>query len=137
MQLNINKKIQTWLLIIIFSILKLKSIDQINNKVELINATYLGNYERNYYGNIAPEKLSLIWKHKLGKGLTNVSNSEKTIECKGAKRTCQPLLVRENDTLFIIQGGCNHLIKKLYAESGKLKWEYKYDDIINSTGTIW
>ncbi len=137
MQLNINKKIQTWLLIIIFSILKLKSIGQINNKVELINATYLGNYERNYYGNIAPEKLSLIWKHKLGKGLTNVSNSEKTIECKGAKRTCQPLLVRENDTLFIIQGGCNHLIKKLYAESGKLKWEYKYDDIINSTGTIW
>ena len=58
MQLNINKKIQTWLLIIIFSILKLKSIGQINNKVELINATYLGNYERNYYGNIAPEKLS-------------------------------------------------------------------------------
>tara|TARA_B100001287_G_scaffold274688_1_gene280530 strand:- start:7913 stop:9382 length:1470 start_codon:yes stop_codon:yes gene_type:complete len=134
---DINNKRQKLLLIIFFELINLTIIGQIKNKIELINATYLGNYERNYYGNSAPKKLNLIWKHKLGFGLTNVSNSKKVIECNGAKRTCQPLLVKENDTLFIIQGGCNHFIKKIYAENGKLKWEYEYDDIINSTGTIW
>lgn len=110
---------------------------QKKTKVELINSTYLGNQQRNYYGNEAPLKLNLIWKHELGNGKTNISNSEKTIECKGAKRTCQPLLIKEDDTLYIIQGGCNHLIKKINAQNGTTSWKYEFDDIINSTGTIW
>ena len=35
--------------------------------------TFLGNWERNYYGENAPGKLNLIWKLYLGKGETVIS----------------------------------------------------------------
>jgi hypothetical protein len=43
------------------------------HNIELINKTFLGNWQRNYYGNYAPEKLDILWKHYLGKGITVIS----------------------------------------------------------------
>lgn len=39
-----------------------------NDRIEIINPTFLGNEKRNYYGNIAPNRLDLIWNISLGTG---------------------------------------------------------------------
>ena len=101
----------------------------------LINETFLGNEQRNYYGNYAPSKLEIIWEHNLGTGKTRVGSSLKS--WSGAGWTGQPLLVKENNVLYIIQGAYDHNLKKINAETGELVWNYKYDDVIKGTGTIW
>ena len=126
------------LLFIVLSFCVSKTIiSQQINTIELINYTYLGNPQRNYYGNKAPEKLNIIWKTYLGEGYSIIPKTNKKVYCKGAGRTNQPLLFKENKKLYVLQSGCNHKIKKIDAINGETVWEYEYDDVINSTGTIW
>ncbi|MDY6799919.1 MAG: PQQ-binding-like beta-propeller repeat protein [Bacteroidota bacterium] len=99
--------------------------------------TFLGNWERNYYGENPPTNLDLVWKHYLGKGETVISRNIGTKEWAGAGWTGQSLLVREGDNLFLIQGAYDHHLKKIDAETGELIWQYKFDDVIKGTGTIW
>jgi outer membrane protein assembly factor BamB len=99
--------------------------------------TFLGNWERNYYGENPPDRLDLVWKHYLGKGETVISRNIGTKEWAGAGWTGQPLLVNENDKLFLIQGAYDHHLKKINAETGELVWQYKFDDVIKGAGTIW
>ena len=106
-----------------------------NFKVEI--GTYLGNWQRNYYGNSAPGKLDLIWRMYLGKGKTVISRKIGEKEWAGSGWTGQPLLVRENDELFLIQGAYDYHLKKIKASSGELIWQYKFDDVVKGTGTIW
>ena len=42
---------------------------------KVIIGTFPGNAQRHYYGNRAPEKLDIIWKHYLGKGETVISRN--------------------------------------------------------------
>lgn len=104
---------------------------------ELIIPTFLGNWQRNYYGNSAPDTLAVIWKHYLGKGKTIISRRLGEREWAGAGWTGQPLLVKEADELYLIQGAYDHNLKKIKARDGELVWQYKYDDVIKGTGTIW
>lgn len=106
-------------------------------KYELINQTFLGNWQRNYYGDEAPDSLNCIWKHYLGSGVTVISRKLGSRTWAGAGWTGQPLLVTEDSGLFIIQGAYDHNLKKINAENGKLVWQYKFDDVIKGTGTIW
>jgi len=99
--------------------------------------TFLGNWQRNFYGENPPEKLDVVWKHYLGKGETVISRNIGTKEWAGAGWTGQPLLVKENNELFLIQGAYDHNLKKINAETGELVWQYKFDDVIKGTGTIW
>lgn len=99
--------------------------------------TFLGNWTRNYYGNAAPSKLDIIWKKHLGSGKTVISRSIGTRIWAGAGWTGQPLYFIENDTAFLIQGAYDHHLKKIYAETGKIRWEYAFDDVIKGTGTFW
>ena len=103
----------------------------------LLNPTFLGNYERNYYGNEAPDTLNLYWKHYLGKGKTTISRKRGDVEWAGAGWTGQPLLVEEDSNLFIIQGAYDHHLKKIDASTGSIVWQYKFDDVVKGTGTIW
>lgn len=103
----------------------------------LINPTFLGNFERNYYGNLAPDTMQVLWKHYLGKGETIISRKIGAKEWAGAGWTGQPLLVKEDSNLFIIQGAYDHNLKKINAKTGKLVWQYKFDDVIKGTGTIY
>jgi outer membrane protein assembly factor BamB len=105
--------------------------------IKLVNSTFLGGDGRNYYGNSAPEKLNLKWKYYLGKGKTTISRKLGDRQWAGAGWTGQPLLVKEGDSLFIIQGCYDHHLKKINAETGKLVWQYKFDDVVKGTGTIW
>ncbi|MBN1187399.1 MAG: hypothetical protein JXB49_34300 [Bacteroidales bacterium] len=106
-------------------------------KYLLINPTFLGCEERNYYGNVAPDTLGIIWKLYLGKGETVVSKKDGRKEWAGAGWTGQPLLVMEKDTLYVIQGAFDHKLKKIKAETGEIVWQYEFDDVIKGTGTIW
>jgi len=105
--------------------------------IQIINGTFLGNAQRNYYGNRAPSSLNIIWKHYLGKGTTVISRRSGSRVWAGAGWTGQPLLVREKGELFLVQGAYDHNLKKFRADSGELVWQYKYDDVIKGTGTIW
>ncbi len=104
---------------------------------EVVTPTFLGNFQRNYYGNSAPDTLKLIWKHYLGKGKTTISRSLGEKEWAGAGWTGQPLIVREDSNLFLIQGAYDHNLKKINARSGELVWQYQFDDVVKGTGTIW
>jgi len=105
------------------------------DKIEIINPTFLGNEKRNYYGNEAPSKLKLIWRIKLGTGTTRVGSTEK--KWSGAGWTGQPLMIKQDTNLYIIQGTFAHYLKKINAKNGKLIWKYKFDDVLKGTGTFW
>lgn len=109
---------------------------QLNN-FEVLIPTFLGNEKRNFYGNLAPDTLEVIWKHYLGKGITVISRRLGSREWAGAGWTGQPLLVREDTNLFIIQGAYDHHLKKIDAATGELQWQYKFDDVVKGTGSIW
>ena len=103
--------------------------------IKLINPTFLHNEKRNYYGQDAPDNLNVIWKHNLGTGKTSVGG--KVLTWSGAGWTGQPLLVEEDGELFLIQGAYDHHLKKIRAKDGKLIWQYRFDDVIKGTGTLW
>lgn len=104
---------------------------------EILNGTFLGSEGRNYYGEKAPDKLDLIWKHYLGKGETVISRKIGSVEWAGAGWTGQPLFVREGKDTFLIQGAYDHHLKKINAANGELVWQYKFDDVVKGTGSIW
>jgi outer membrane protein assembly factor BamB len=81
--------------------------------------------------------LDIIWKHHLGSGKTVISWKGGERIWSGCGWTGQPLLVREHDRLFLIQGAYDHHLKKLDADSGTCIWEYAFDDVLKGTGTIW
>lgn len=108
-----------------------------SSDLEVLNGTFLGNHQRNYYGNLAPDTLSVIWKFNLGKGMTVISRKLGSCIWAGAGWTGQPLLVKEKNKLYLIQGAYDHNLKKIDAETGEMIWNYKFDDVIKGTGSIW
>jgi len=106
-----------------------------DDKVRIQTGTFLGGEKRNYYGNIPPEGIDIIWKKKLGTGETRVGG--KILKWSGAGWTGQPLIVTEDTSVFIIQGSYNHKLRKINAKDGKTVWEYDFNDVIKGTGTLW
>ena len=109
--------------------------EQNKNEIDILISTFLGNEKRNYYGNEAPNKLDTIWKIYLGEGVSPAYGKEKV--WKGAGWTGQPLLVRENNELYLIQGAFDYNLKKINAKTGEVIWQYKFDDILKGTASIW
>ena len=134
MNLISGKLISTIILIILFNNIFAQEKKEHNN-IEVLISTFLGNETRNYYGNEAPNKLDTIWKIYLGEGVSPAYGKEKV--WKGAGWTGQPLLVKENNELFLIQGTFDYNLKKINAKTGKIVWQYKFDDIIKGTPSIW
>ncbi|OFX60074.1 MAG: hypothetical protein A2046_16485 [Bacteroidetes bacterium GWA2_30_7] len=108
-----------------------------NDSINCISGTYLGNYKRNFYGNNAPENLTENWKLFLGHGQTVVSAKEGKKSWYGAGWTGQPLIIRENDKYYLIQGAFDHKLKKIDLQTQTIVWEYEFDDVIKGTGTFW
>jgi outer membrane protein assembly factor BamB len=108
-----------------------------HDTVKFINATFLGNEERNYYGDSLPDKLNEFFHISLGSGETVVNKWTGAETWSGAGWTGQPLLIEENGILFLVIGAYDHHLKKINATNGKIVWQYPYDDIIKGTGTLW
>ncbi len=106
-----------------------------STQIQLINASFLHNNSRNYYGSTVPDTLGVLWQHDLGIGRTRVG--KQMFEWAGAGWTGQPLMVKENGELYIIQGAYDHHLKKIRASDGTLIWQYKFDDVIKGTGSLW
>lgn len=104
---------------------------------EIYNATFLGNDARNYYGNYCGDSLNLKWKYFLGSGKTIVTAQAGVEVWAGAGWTGQPLITKENGITYVYQGCFDHHLKKLSLDSGKLVWQYEFDDILKGTGTIY
>jgi outer membrane protein assembly factor BamB len=106
--------------------------------IRFIIPTFLGNEQRNFYGNDAPSKLDIIWKTSIGCGETIIPTKiVDTANMCGAGWTGQALLIEENGKIFLIQGAYDYNLRKIDAENGNIIWEYKFDDVIKSTGCIW
>lgn len=105
------------------------------DSIEIINGTFLGNEQRNYYGDSIGNDLDEIWKLHLGTGITNLADGP--VEWSGAGWTGQPLVVREHDEKFLLLGCYDHHLKKIDAATGELVWQYEYDDVLKGTGSIW
>ncbi|MBN1184709.1 MAG: hypothetical protein JXB49_20650 [Bacteroidales bacterium] len=114
------------------------SINLISQKpdYDLRVATYLGDEQRNYYGDEAPSKLDTIWRIYLGEGISPAYGNPNKL-WKGAGWTGQPLVVEEYGHTYLIQGAFDYNLKKIDAVDGRIIWQYKFDDIIKGTGTIW
>ncbi len=123
--------------VIPLQILEASFLDENNNIVELevLNASFLHSPTRNYYGDSAPAKMDIIWKHQLGKGTTKVGKNE--LVWRGAGWTGQPLLVVENGKKYLLQGAYDHHLKKIDAQTGQLIWQHQFDDVLKGTGSIW
>ncbi len=106
-----------------------------DDKVRIQTGTFLGNEKRNYYGNIPPNALDIIWQKKLGTGETSVAG--KILKWSGAGWTGQPLIVTEDTSVFLIQGSYSHKLRKINAKNGKTIWEYDFNDVIKGTGSLW
>ncbi|MCK5535899.1 MAG: PQQ-binding-like beta-propeller repeat protein [Bacteroidales bacterium] len=104
-------------------------------KIKFINPTFLGNFQRNYYGDSIPNNLKLNWELFLGGGKTRMGKD--TLKWDGAGWTGQPLFFMEDSTVYLMQGAYDYHLKKIDVETGKLVWQYKYDDVIKGSGTLW
>lgn len=104
--------------------------------ITLINATFLGNANRNYYGNFCADTLTTIWKLWLGKGNTVVTAEEGVEEWMGAGWTGQTLMTEEFGKTYLYLGCFDHHLKKISADNGEVIWQYQFDDILKGTGTL-
>ncbi|MCP5534754.1 MAG: hypothetical protein H7A51_00795 [Akkermansiaceae bacterium] len=96
--------------------------------------TYLGDGQRNFYGDSAPSRLRVHWKVYLGSGSTMLGSVVKT--WKGAGWTGQPLVIREGGETYLVQGTLSHHIKKIRARDGKVVWSTSVGDVIKGTPTF-
>ncbi len=110
-------------------------VSQEPDSIQILIKTFRGNEQRNYYGNEAPNSLRTIWKLSLGSGRSVVKDVPRI--WTGAGWTGQPLLFKEKGKYFLIQGAYDYNLRKINAETGKVFWAYKFDDIIKGTATIW
>ncbi len=104
-------------------------------QIKPLIGTYLGDNQRNFYGNVAPSKLRVKWKTYLGSGKTTFGNSD-TRTWKGAGWTGQPLVIQEGKELYLIQGTLSHHVKKIRARDGKVIWSTSVGDVIKGTPTF-
>jgi outer membrane protein assembly factor BamB len=98
-------------------------------------STYLGDGQRNYYGNVAPSRLNVKWKTDLGSGKTEFGRGD-IRTWKGAGWTGQPLVIQEGAEIYLIQGTLSHHVKKIRARDGKVIWSTSVGDVIKGTPTF-
>ncbi|HIK27738.1 MAG: PQQ-like beta-propeller repeat protein [Oscillatoriaceae bacterium SKW80] len=103
-------------------------------EIELLVPTFLGNDQRRFYGRGVPQGLNLLHQFKLGAGNTIVG-SLKT--WSGAGWTGQPTIVREYDKIYLIIGSYDHSLRKIDLTTNQLVWQYKFDDVIKGTSTVY
>ena len=115
--------------------LLLLSLATLHAQIKPLVGTYLGDNQRNFYGNVAPTKLNVKWRTALGSGKTMFGNGD-VRTWKGAGWTGQPLVIQEGTELFLIQGTLSHDLKKIRARDGKVIWSTSMGDVIKGTPTF-
>ena len=104
-------------------------------------SSFLGDETRRVYGlGPPPKQLSLIWKTYIGGGLTaptqKVTKKHPNTPWSGSGWTGQPVIVRDKGKLYLLWGAYDRKLHKIDLKTGKVVWEYDYDDIIKSSPTV-
>jgi outer membrane protein assembly factor BamB len=100
-------------------------------------ATFLGGAARRSYGlGPAPSRLGLIWKLRIGSGVTERKSDNKLVWWSGTGWTGQCTVVRDKGHDYLLIGGYDHHLRKVDALTGEVVWEYTFDDVIKSTNTV-
>ena len=108
-------------------------------------STFLGDETRRLYGlGPPPDHLSLIWKTTIGSGLTSGVRKKgdkpnkpiKPATWSGTGWTGQPAIIKDKSKLYLVVGGFDHDLHKIEMTTGKVVWEYAFDDIIKSSPTV-
>lgn len=103
-------------------------------EIQPLVGTYLGDGQRNYYGNRAPDRLRVKWRTPLGASQTHIG--ETTKNWQGAGWTGQPLIIAENGELFLIQPSLDHHLRKIRASNGEVVWKVDLGDSVKGTPTF-
>ena len=99
-------------------------------------STFLGDETRRLYGLGPPPKhLDLIWRTVIGSGMTENPGKGANDPWSGMGWTGQPVILRDEGKLYVMAGGFDHNLHKIEMATGKVVWQYSYDDIIKSTPT--
>lgn len=100
--------------------------------------TFLGDYGRRYYGQgPAPKRLGVIWRLKLGSGLTSgKEESDPPGEWAGSGWTGQPAVVVDGGRTYLIASSYDYGLRKIDAETGEVLWTCAFDDIIKSSPSV-
>lgn len=100
--------------------------------------TFLGNYGRRYYGRgPAPKRLNLVWKVWLGSGWTSgKKESDPPGKWAGSGWTGQPTVVVDDGRTYIVASSYSYKLRRIDADTGKVVWSYRYDDIIKSSPSV-
>jgi len=100
--------------------------------------TFLGNYSRRFYGlGPAPKRLDVLWKVRLGSGWTSGKyDDDPPAKWAGSGWTGMPNIVVDGGRPYVLVGGYDHRLRRLDAETGAVVWEYRYDDIIKSSPSV-
>jgi outer membrane protein assembly factor BamB len=100
-------------------------------------ASFLGGALRRSYGvGPAPSRLDLIWKVKLGSGQTRRKIDNAPVWWAGSGWTGQPTVVRDGGRDYLLIGAYDHNLHKIDARTGKVVWQYEFDDVIKATNTV-
>lgn len=106
--------------------------------LDLAIPSYLGSETRRTYGDgKAPQELDLIWKVKIGSGLTARKSDNKLVTWAGTGWTGQPTLVIEDGIPYLLIGGYDHGLRRIDARSGNVVWRAGFDDVIKGTNTVY
>ena len=104
---------------------------------EIIIGSFLGDSKRCFYGDDPPSSLNLIWKCWLGGAPSHMPYNAGGYNMRyGAGWTGQPLLFREKDNIYLLQGSYDYNLRKIDALTGEVVWKYLFDDAVKGTGTL-
>ncbi len=100
--------------------------------------TFLGDYSRRFYGRgPVPKRLDVIWKVRLGSGMSNGKlATDPAGVWAGSGWTGMPNVVVDGGKTYIVVGAYDHSLRRIDAETGKVVWTYKFDDIIKSSPSV-
>ena len=100
--------------------------------------TFLGDYGRRFYGlGPAPKRLDVLWKVKLGSGMSSGKyDSDPPSRWAGSGWTGQPSVVVDGGRAFVIASGYDYRLRRIDAQTGEVVWAYKFDDIIKSSPSV-
>lgn len=100
-------------------------------------ASFLGGALRRSYGvGPAPSRLGIVWKVRLGSGQTQRKGDNRLVWWAGSGWTGQCTVVRDGGRDYLLIGGYDHNLHKIDARTGKVVWQYRFDDVIKSTNTV-
>ncbi|MBE9042102.1 hypothetical protein IQ235_15075, partial [Oscillatoriales cyanobacterium LEGE 11467] len=111
------------------------AIDELTPETELLVPTYLGNDRRRFYGRGVPQSLNLRHQLPLGSGASYLGRSLKI--WTGAGWTGQPTIIKDLDKTYAIVGSFDHHLRKLDLATNQVVWQYKFDDILKGSSTVY